>query len=79
MRVEVALFGQYSQLLPPESENARAMLEVEEAATVGAVLDRLQIPPEGRTYVTVNGKHVGQETVLSEDDEIRVIVPLGGG
>ena len=56
-----------------------AILEVDEAATVSDVLDRLQIPPEGRTYVTVNGKQVGQETVLSEDDDIRVVVPLGGG
>ena len=79
MRVEVALFGQYSRLLPPESKNGRAALEVDQATTVSRVLDRLQIPPEGRTYVTVNGKHVGQEAVLSEGDEIRVIVPLGGG
>ena len=79
MRVGVTLFGHYSRLLPPESRNGRASLEFEEATTVGDVLDRLQIPPEGRTYVTVNGTHVGQDTILSEDDEIRVIVPLGGG
>lgn len=79
MRVELALFGQYSRLLPPESKNGRAALEVDQAATVGDVLDRLQVPPEGRTYVTVNGKYAGQEAVLSEGDEIRVIVPLGGG
>ena len=79
MRVGVALFGQYSRLLPAEGENGHALLEMEETATVGEVLDQLQIPPEGRTYVTVNGRHVGQGTVLSEGDEIRVIVPLGGG
>jgi sulfur carrier protein ThiS len=79
MRVGVTLFGHYSRLLPPESRNGRASLEFEEATTVGDVLDRLQIPPEGRTYLTVNGTHVGQDTILSQDDEIRVIVPLGGG
>ena len=79
MRVGVTLFGPYSRLLPPEGKDGRAILEVDEAATVGDVLDRLQIPPEGRTYLTVNGKQVGQGTVLSEDDDIRVVVPLGGG
>lgn len=79
MRVGVALFGHYSRLLPSESANGRAILEVDQGATVGEVLDGLRIPPEGRTYVTVNGSHVDQETVVSDGDEIRVIVPLGGG
>lgn len=79
MRVEVALFGHYSRLLPPDSKNGSAVLEVDRESTVGTVLDRLQIPPEGRTYVTVNDRNVGQEAILSEGDKIRVIVPLGGG
>jgi sulfur carrier protein ThiS len=79
MRVEVELFGQHSRLLPPDSKNGRAVLDVKERATVGEVLDQLRIPPEGRTYVTVNGVVVGQDAQLSEGDEIRVIVPLGGG
>ena len=79
MRVEVALFGYYSRLLPPESKDGRTTLEMNEGSTVGQVLDRLQIPPEGRTYVTLNGKHTGQGTALAEGDEIRVIVALGGG
>jgi sulfur carrier protein ThiS len=77
--VEVVLFGPYAWLLPPGSENGRARLQVEQPASVGRVLDRLEVPPEGRTYVTVNGRHVGIETLLSEGDEIRVVVPLGGG
>ena len=79
MRVGVALFGQYLQLLPSESENGHVFVDVQEAATVGEVLDLMQIPPEGRTYVTVNGKHVGEDVALADKDEIRVIVPLGGG
>jgi molybdopterin converting factor small subunit len=47
---------------------------------VGQVLDRLNVPPEGRTYVTVNGRHVvGLGVLVGEGDEISVIVPLGGG
>lgn len=79
MQVNVVLFGQYARRLPPGSENGRVTLEVDDPASVGEVLDRLEIPPEGRTYVTVNGLHAGLETPVSEGDEIRVIVPLGGG
>lgn len=79
MRVEVALFGQYTRLLPPDSKNGTVGLEVDRSATVGQVLDRLEIPPEGRSYVTVNGQRAEQDVVLAEGDEIRVIVPLGGG
>ncbi|OFV82306.1 MAG: hypothetical protein A2W26_08105 [Acidobacteria bacterium RBG_16_64_8] len=79
MQVNVVLFGPYSRLLPGESRDGHVTLEVEVSATVEQVLDRLEIPPEGRTYVTVNGRHVGLEILLSEGDEIGVIVPLGGG
>jgi sulfur carrier protein ThiS len=79
VRVDVMLFGQYSQLLPTESENGRTTLEVNDQTTVDLLLDRLGVPPEGRTYVTVNGRLSGLDTRLAEGDEIRVIVPLGGG
>ncbi|MFH0916775.1 MAG: MoaD/ThiS family protein [bacterium] len=79
MRVDVVLFGPYARLLPPESRNGRAILQVGEQTRVNEVLDLLHVPPEGRTYVTVNGERVGLDTLVSEADEIRVIVPLGGG
>ena len=79
MLVDVVLFGSYSRLLPSESAKGRATLSLEEPATVDQVLDLLQLPPEGRTYVTLNGEQVGLDTRVSEADEIRVVVPLGGG
>jgi sulfur carrier protein ThiS len=77
--VDVVLFGPYAGLLPPETKDGRTVVEVEEPARVGEVLDLLQVPPEGRTYVTVNGQLVDLDTLVSEADEIRVVVPLGGG
>ncbi len=76
MRVNVILFGPYSRLLPSDGEKGRTTLQVEEPASVGQVLDLLNVPPEGRTYVTVNGKHAGLDTLVSEAAEIRVVVPL---
>jgi len=80
VRVGVTLFGGQAALLPPASEGGRTVVAVEQPASVGQVLDRLNVPPEGRTYVTVNGRHVvGLGVLVGEGDEISVIVPLGGG
>ncbi|OFV84012.1 MAG: hypothetical protein A2W26_10915 [Acidobacteria bacterium RBG_16_64_8] len=80
MRVGVTLFGAQAALLPPGSEGGRTVVEVEQTASVGQALDRLKVPPEGRAYVTLNGRHVTDLGVLvGEGDEIGVIVPLGGG
>ena len=75
----MVLFGPHARLLSTDSANGRATLGVEEPANVGQVLDLLHVPPEGRTYVTLNGERVGLDALVSEADEIRVIVPLGGG
>jgi len=79
MQVNVIMFGAFAEALSSESKNGRVMVEIGEPANVAQVLDQLGVPPERRTYVTVNGRHVGLETLVSEGDEIRVIVPLGGG
>jgi sulfur carrier protein ThiS len=79
VHVDVFLFGPYSRLLPPGSTDGRAILQVQEPASVDQVLDLLHVPPEGRTYVTINGELAGRDALVSEGDEIRVVVPLGGG
>jgi sulfur carrier protein ThiS len=79
VRLEVVLFGPYAKLLPPGSEGGRTSLELEGPASVGRVLDHLGVPEAGRTYVTVNGRRVELATPVKDGDEIRVIVPLGGG
>ena len=79
MRLGVTLFGPYAKLLPPGSEGGRTSLELREPATVDQALDRLGVPEGGRTYVTVNGRRVELVSALADGDEIRVIVPLGGG
>jgi molybdopterin converting factor small subunit len=79
VQVHVMLFGQYSQLLATESESGRATIEVAEPCTVDLLLDRLGVPAEGRTYLTVNGVLSRLDAPLADGDEVRVIVPLGGG
>jgi sulfur carrier protein ThiS len=79
MRVTVALFGHHSRLLPPGSSGNSATIEVEEGATVADVLDALGVPPDGRSYVQLNGTRQDLSTAMQAGDDVRVIVPLGGG
>lgn len=79
MRLGVTLFGPYAKLLPPGSEGGRTSVELREPATLEQVLDHLGVPEGGRTYVTLNGRRVELASAVAEGDEIRVIVPLGGG
>jgi len=78
VQVEVTLFGQYAQLLPPD-RNGRATLEAEEGATVADILDQLGVPGEARSYVSIGGAKARLSQGLWEGAKVRVIVPLGGG
>jgi sulfur carrier protein ThiS len=79
VQVAVILFGPYAGPVSSESGGGRTIVQIDEPASVAQVLDQLQVPPEGRTYVTVNGTHASLDRLVSEADEIRVVVPLGGG
>jgi len=78
VRVTIVLFGHYAQLLP-RACGGRIDLDVSEHATVGQVLDELDVPLAARSYLTVEGKRVEPTEELSEGCELRVLVPLGGG
>jgi len=79
MKVKMVLFGQHARLLPPGAQGNSTSIDVVEGATVADVLDALGVSPEGRTYVQLNGAREGLAATLRDGDEVRVIVPLGGG
>lgn len=79
MKVKVVLFGHHSRLLPPGSQGNSTSIDVGEGATVADVLDALDVPPDGRSHVQLNGAREGLAATLQDGDEVRVIVPLGGG
>ena len=79
MKVKVVLFGRHARLLPPGVQGNSASIGVEEGATVADVLDAVGVPPDGRSYVQLNGATEGLAATLQDGDEVRVIVPLGGG
>lgn len=79
IQVRLTLFGNLARYLPMGSEGRCATLDVGEGTTVAGVLDSVELPTDQRSYVTVNGERSTQESTLADGDEVRVIVPLGGG
>lgn len=73
------LFGHHARLLPPGTRGNATSVDLEEGATIADALDALGVPPDGRSYVQLNGNRGEPSTTLADGDELRVIVPLGGG
>jgi len=79
VKIRVLLFGQYARLLPPGQMGNGAAVEIDEGTTIADALDELRVPADGRSYVRLNGERAELSSVLCDNDEVRVIVPLGGG
>ncbi len=79
MKVQVELYATLSKFLPPGAEGRKAMLELPEAATVGDLLARLDIPAEMAALLLVNGTHQPPETVLKDGEVVAIFPPLAGG
>ncbi len=82
MRVRVVAFARLRELLGGE---ATLLRDVAEGATAGAVWDGLaaEFPPlaelERSTRLARNGSLVDRFARLSEDDELALLPPYGGG
>ena len=79
MQVRVVLFGHHARLLPPHASGNATVVEAGDGATLANLLDALGVPPGERGYVQVNGVRADASAALADGDEVRVIVPLGGG
>jgi sulfur carrier protein ThiS len=79
LHIRLLLFGQYARYLPPGAERGAAVLEAPSGTTVMSLLDSVGLPATDRHYVTINGGRVKDDVALEDGDEVRVIVPLGGG
>lgn len=79
MKIEACLYATLSKYLPEKNSNRCTVLEVETNATVGQVIDRLDIPGKSVKLVFVNGIRGTTDTVLSDGDRIGLFPPVGGG
>lgn len=79
MDIEVRLFANLAELLPPGSKNKRAKINVNEGTTVQDLLEKLKIPANVTNVIMVNGIHKSKDTKLNEGDVVSIIPPITGG
>ena len=83
MKIAVRTGGLLGKYLPEGSARNSAELEVPAGASVGDVIERLAMPPEGGYLVIHNGATVpkGARAAcrLSAGDELAIMPPLKGG
>jgi len=77
MSIRVQLFAYLSRFSPSGEEKFR--LELEPGATVGWLLNKLQIPADFEKVVLVNGQRSSHSTRLAEEDDVFIFPPAAGG
>lgn len=79
MEVKVKLFATLGEFAPDGESGKPFKVEVDQGATLKALLDRLDIPLESVRVRFVNGRARKVDYVLEPDDEVGFFPPIGGG
>ncbi|MDO8957354.1 MAG: MoaD/ThiS family protein [Deltaproteobacteria bacterium] len=79
MKVEVKLFANFREYLPPGSDKYACWLDLDEGMSINQVLERLKIPTSIPMILLVNGIHKKAEDVLQPGDVLSVFPPVAGG
>ena len=79
MKVEVKLFANFREYLPPDSKQYTCTLEIAEGMTIGEVLKRFHIPESEPLIALVNGIYRRTEEPLHSGDVLSVFPPVAGG
>ncbi len=83
MNVTLKLYAMLSDYLPPDARNNRVQVELGDDATVGALIDRCNLPPRLTHLVLVNGVYVApaarDSTALRDGDTVAIWPPIAGG
>ncbi len=79
MKIEVRLFANLADYLPPGTRGSRATVDLPAGATLLDLVRRLQIPDDLPRLMLVNGQDAGAERPLAPGDVVSLIPPLAGG
>jgi molybdopterin converting factor small subunit len=80
MNIEIKVFSSIRNDVKPSDKGLdRDKWDVQEGATVGHVLEMLQLSGRDDLILLVNGHHANKESVLSEGDVLSILPPIGGG
>ncbi len=79
MQVEVKLFANFRDYLPPKSRSYAYLLDLDEGATIRQALENLKIPSGLPMILLVNGIHKQADDILQPGDVLSVFPPVAGG
>ena len=83
MQVSVTLFGGLRHFLPAGSSFNKCSLEIDDGASLEALLAQLPIPADKPYLVLLNDSKINAEDYaaieISADDEIVLLPPIKGG
>ena len=79
IEIELRLFHSLSKLLPKEEGNLSHRFTLPQGTTIEEVLKMISVPQDLPIIILLNGISVGQNTKLSSDDVLSLMLPAGGG
>ncbi len=79
MKIEVKLFANFRDYLPPGSDKFTCFVDLEDGATVGRALEHLKIPESIPMITLVDGVHRMSEERLHPGEVLSVFPPVAGG
>ncbi len=79
MKIQVKLFANFRDYLPPGSEKYSCWVELEEGASISRVLEKLNIPESIPMITLVDGIHRATDQPLHTGEVLSVFPPVAGG
>ena len=79
MRVTVVCFGAMREYLPEDATGNRVDLDLEDAATVGSVMDALGAPRRLAYALLIDGRRARLDEAVHPGAEVTLMPPFTGG
>jgi molybdopterin converting factor small subunit len=79
MKVEIQLYASLTKYMPHRTRGKSAFVDVEEGASVSALLKQLNVPMDVIKMIFLNGVHAKGPEILREGDRVGVFPPVAGG
>ena len=79
MKIEVKLFANFRDFLPPGSDRFSCTMTLNSLKSIGDVLQRLKHPENSPKIILLNGVHAKESDPLKDGDDLSVFPPVAGG
>jgi molybdopterin converting factor small subunit len=79
MKVQLKLFANYRQYLPPGAEGSAVEMDVPAGTRVSELLTRIGVPQQESPMILVNGRGIDSDRSLVEGDVVAAFPAMAGG